>query len=173
MVPDRFKPEMMKHARQIGLSAVIVITLVGITLALTRCQSVSVVSGSRLATYATEPFGTVLGSHVREGLVDYAGLRRDHEIELNQFLDAMARFGPRSSPSLFPSRESRLAYYLNAYNAIMLRKWLDAGAGLDDFKPRDVGKSWFFFDLWLVDGTRISLNTLEQKINQAGRSSLH
>ncbi len=130
-----------------------------------RCQSVKVQPDSRLTAYDDEPWRAVTTTHVHGGLVDYVGLRRDHESDLNQYVDAVGRFGPNTTPESFPTDADRLAYHLNAYNAIMLHKWLDAGAGTPEFDATSkVNTAWFFFDLWKVDGRRISLNDLEQKV---------
>ena len=63
----------------------------------------------------------VLSQHVTtEGEVDFTGLRA-HPRRLNQYLDQLARFSPDSHPDYFPSYHAKLAYWLNAHNAIALR----------------------------------------------------
>ena len=52
--------------------------------------------------------------------------------KLRNFVDAVGRFGPNSSPESFETEEDELAFYLNAYNALMFRKWLDGKAGSDE-----------------------------------------
>jgi hypothetical protein len=130
-------------------------------LAAAGCHAPKVAEASRLAAYDVEPWREVLAGSVRGGLVDYRILREAYQDRLDAYLDAVARFGPRSTPDQFPSRDDALAYYLNAYNALMLRKWLDAGAGTDA-TDRSVNLLWFVVDQWRVDGTWMSLNTLEQ-----------
>lgn len=130
---------------------------------LARLRTTRVDSADQLASYSDQPLRDVLTRHVAEGLVDYEGLSKQSRKPLDVYLDVVARFGPHSTPEVFPAATDQLAYYLNAYNAIMLRKWLDDGAG-DDRIPRTVNKAWFFFDLWRVDGRWISLDTLEQTI---------
>ena len=98
--------------------------LVGVTgLIVVRCTAISVPRSERLMTYSDEPYRRVLAACVRDGLVDYYRLRAEYGDELDQYLDAIGRFGPNSTPDLFPTRDSQLAYYLNAYNALMLRRW--------------------------------------------------
>ena len=125
--------------------------------------AIRVDSTDQLASYSDQPLRDVLTRHVGDGLVDYEGLKKQSRKLLDVYLDGVARFGPRSTPEMFSETKDQLAYYLNAYNAIMLRKWLDSGAG-DDGNSRTVNKAWFFFDLWRVDGRWISLDTLEQTI---------
>ncbi|MCZ6834920.1 MAG: DUF547 domain-containing protein [Planctomycetota bacterium] len=144
----------------LGLSLMIVLLL-----GAARCQSVIIDPGYRLEAYDPQPFQEVLASVVQDGLVDYEKLRNEHQDSLNLYLDAVARFGPATTPGRFATPEDRLAYHLNVYNAIMLRRWLDAGAGRSGGDSNaKVHKAWFFFDLWLVDGKRISLDALEQRI---------
>lgn len=64
----------------------------------------------------------VLHEHVsREGLVDYASLKRDPE-ELLAYVDAIAANSPDSSPEMFPTEAHRLAYWINAYNALIVAR---------------------------------------------------
>ncbi len=148
-----------------ALSTVIVAVTVA---ALARCQRIQVAPSQRLAAYDPAPYADLLAATVHDGLVDYAELRRGYAAQLDQYLDAIGRFGPNSSPEGFPSPEHELAYYLNAYNAIMLRKWLNAGAGEYESDAghdrRFVNKLWFVFDQWRIDRDWISLDTLEQTV---------
>ena len=131
--------------------------------ALVGCHSVRVPPARQLPTYDDEPWARVLAGAVVDGRVDYGRVRRSHREELDRYLDAVRRFGPRSSPELFPTAADRLAYLINAYNALMIQRWLMAGAGAsDDEKDRTVNFFWFVADAWRVDGRWVSLNTLEQ-----------
>jgi hypothetical protein len=132
-------------------------------LLLVRCTTISVPPSERLATYGDEPYRRALAACVRDGLVDYQRLRAEHADDLDLYLDTIARFGPRSTPDLFPGDDDRLAYYVNAYNALMLRQWLDGGAGADQAE-RSVNRLWFFTSFWRVDGSWMSLDQLEQSL---------
>ncbi|MHC5113784.1 MAG: DUF547 domain-containing protein [Planctomycetota bacterium] len=149
--------------RWLGAAGVLLLATATV-LVLGRCRSIEVPAGARLATYDVAPYAAALAGSVRDGLVDYAALRRDHATDLATYVEAVGRFGPETTPELFPAEADRLAYYLNAYNAIMLRRWLDAGAGETDGARPAVNRAWFFVDAWRVDGAWISLNTLEQLI---------
>jgi hypothetical protein len=65
------------------------------------------------------PLGRVLRRHVHGGSVDYAGLRQGDR-PLRRYAARLARTGPRTAPGRFPSRDARLAYHINAYNALTL-----------------------------------------------------
>ena len=53
------------------------------------------------------------------GRIDFAAVR-ENEVNLQTYLGALRAACPRSTPHRFRDRDSRLAYYLNAYNAIAL-----------------------------------------------------
>ncbi len=65
-------------------------------------------------------FDRLLHTHVRHGQVDYQGLRRQRA-DLQLFLDDLAQL----APDRFPVNEERLAWWLNAYNAVNLQGVLD------------------------------------------------
>lgn len=54
-----------------------------------------------------------------DGTIDYRAVRESKD-ELDNYLGALRASCPRSTPHRFRDRESRLAYYLNAYNAYAL-----------------------------------------------------
>ena len=53
------------------------------------------------------------------GRIDFAAVR-DNQSDLHTYLGSLRAACPRSTPHRFRDRDSRLAYYLNAYNAIAL-----------------------------------------------------
>jgi hypothetical protein len=69
-----------------------------------------------------EIFDRVLTAHVRAGLVDYHGLA-GHRTDLDLYLEQLARTSP--SDLELASRETRLAFWINAYNACVLRLVVD------------------------------------------------
>ncbi len=64
----------------------------------------------------------VLAGHIRDGLVDYAGLRA-HRDDLDRYLEALGTTDPAALERA--SREERLAFWINAYNACVLRLIID------------------------------------------------
>lgn len=107
-------------------------------------------------------WGRVLAGFVSErGEVDFRALSRDRG-DLDTFLGYVARISPRSAPDSFPGREAKLAYYINAYNALAMFNVIDS-----DF-PQNLS-SWRkirFFGLkrFPVGGERMSLYTLENDV---------
>lgn len=66
----------------------------------------------------------VLAKHSRDGLVNYRALQGDHA-GLDAYLGYVAKYSPESKPELFPKREDRMAYAINAYNAYVVKGVLD------------------------------------------------
>ena len=78
------------------------------------------------------------------GVVDYLGLREDRA-SLDQFVAQLARVAPLNRPDLFATSEDRLAFWLNAYHALVLEAALDEApeARLDA-----LGRSFFWLRSW-------------------------
>jgi len=109
------------------------------------------------------PWDGVLKKHVNAiGEVDYAALKRDRS-GLDLYVRMLADTSPESRQDLFPSREHELAYWLNAYNALVTKGVVD---GYPVESVRDLGLLWSFFRRadYVVAGKRISLNTIEHEI---------
>jgi len=60
------------------------------------------------------------------GQVDFRGLAKSPG-DLKAFVDYIARVSPESDPALFPGAETRLAYHINAYNALAMYNVIDSG----------------------------------------------
>src|SRR6476646_1457697 len=54
-----------------------------------------------------------------KGRIDFAGMAKDRH-DLDVYVAWLAKVSPVSQPASFPTPESRLAYYINAYNAIAM-----------------------------------------------------
>ena len=128
-----------------------------------------------LSTYDDGPYAAVLAAVIRDGNVDYrtfntlpddapAEAYDSLDGQLDRYLAAVARFGPESTPELFPTEDDQLAYYLNAYNAIMIRLWLDHGARTADADDKVQWLTWFTVNQWAVDRRTMSLDFLEQRL---------
>ncbi len=67
------------------------------------------------------PWDHVLKEFVNEqGQVDYAALQAN-PAELNRYVTELAAQSPASHPQHFPTRQSQLAYWINAYNALVMK----------------------------------------------------
>lgn len=97
----------------------------------------------------------------RTGRVDFSMPASDRA-KLDAIVGFVAAVDPVSSPALFPGREARLAYYINAYNALAMYGILDAGV------PQAF--NWFgrlrFFVVrkFIVGGRSMSLYSLENDV---------
>jgi hypothetical protein len=103
----------------------------------------------------------VLDARVDElGRIDFSGVAED-PADLDVYVAWVAAVSPESSPGTFPSPETRLAYYLNAYNALAMYNVIQSGvpATLADRKFR-----FFYRDRLVMGGRRISLYELENGI---------
>ena len=106
--------------------------------------------------YAPTGFAQVLRAVDARGQVDLAQLKAEHA-KLTAFLASLAVVSPDTRPEDFPSHEARLAYWLNAYHALVLRELLDVrGARLPWAARFSRGAS--IGGLWL---TRFSLERNE------------
>lgn len=102
-------------------------------------------------------FDGILGNNVRDERVDYLAIRDRHWAELQSYLSMLAKTDPSKL-----SRDAQLAYYINLYNATMIRavcERLRTGYQTSDDK-------WKVFDEPLVQlkGKQVSLNHLEHEI---------
>lgn len=109
-------------------------------------------------TFDHGPFDRTLKAHVKRGRVDYAGIKKDKSksAELERYVKAL---GSASLSGM--GKQDRLAFYLNAYNALVIdavvKRWP---------KISGVMKVKGFFDkiTHRVAGRRVTLNQLENKI---------
>ena len=114
-------------------------------------------------------WATVLTHFVdQHGYVDYQGLNNQRE-SLDAYLALIRKVGPASRPELFPTRNHQLAYYINAYNALVFEGVLGRGpesksvwrgliSGLNFFVRMDVR----------LDGMTTNLRNLEDDVIRDG-----
>ncbi|UCD28271.1 MAG: DUF547 domain-containing protein [Planctomycetota bacterium] len=70
-------------------------------------------------TYRDWDWARVLGSYVKDGLVDYEQLSSNPE-PLHRFYALLSVSGPSRTPDHFTNRNQVIAYWINAYNALVL-----------------------------------------------------
>ena len=98
-----------------------------------------VAAGQALDPAVPPGWAAVLDRFVDEyGRVDFEGIAQV-PADLDSAVAYIASTSPESNPSLFPNREARLAYYINAYNALAMFNVVDSGilrslAGLQKFR---------------------------------------
>ena len=116
----------------------------------------------------------VLKQHVTEdGRVDYAAIR-ENPAELKAYLAAVAARSPASHPNDFPTREAQLAYWINAYNALVFHGVVEAWPVKS---VRDIGTlpySFFWRKKFPVGGRKYTLNGIEDILRkQFGEPRVH
>jgi hypothetical protein len=115
---------------------------------------------------------SVLMRHVNDaGRIDFAALTREHA-DLDRVVAFVAAVDPGSRPQRFADRSARLAFYINAYNALAMYGIVDAGVpeslgGLTKFR-------FFYLRKFVVGGKSISLYDFEnQVIRPLGEERVH
>jgi hypothetical protein len=73
-------------------------------------------------------YGELLESHVKHGLVDYSGFKKD-EAQLDRYLSRLERVDPRKL-----GRDEQMAFYINAYNAWTIKLILNHYPGVKSIK---------------------------------------
>ncbi len=106
----------------------------------------------------------LLRTYVADGLIDYDGLKRNHQFKTYLAQLALAQ------PEKLPSDEHRLAFLCNAYNAFVINGVLvhkiESGV-LDNKKEQgknSQGKDFFDVAEHILAGKTVDLNTLEHKL---------
>lgn len=115
--------------------------------------STACLAATQLPADAAKDYAELLGAHVRNGQVSYSGVAKDGA-KLDRYLAAVAK------ASLPKERNARIGFWVDAYNAIVLKSVLDAKTPAKVIDVKD------FFDraTYTVAGTKCSLNQLEKKI---------
>ncbi len=117
-------------------------------------------SGFAQIDYA--PYDQMLAKFVVGNEVDYQSLINTRAV-LDDFTQQLGLISPDSNPELFPNRNDRLAYWINTYNAFILKKIID-NYPVESIK--DI--NFIGFTVWLsenlIGGTQISFKKLEDDI---------
>jgi hypothetical protein len=103
-----------------------VLTLLVTVFALSGCTAIKPVLTADEAPFeqnifSNTSFDKVLERFVNEyGLVDYSSIREDPG-DLESYYRLIATYSPDSHPDLFPNKDHKLAYWINAYNAAVIK----------------------------------------------------
>lgn len=105
-----------------------------------------------------EAWSRVLAQRLDDkGRFDFEGLKKD-PTDLQAFLSYLATFSPESDPDRFPTAASRLAYWVNAYNAVAAYAVIDS-----QLRPAD-RKRFYSRIKTLVGGSLRTLEDLEEEV---------
>ena len=111
----------------------------------------------------------VLGRYVDDsGFVDYDGLLANRA-DFDVYLGWLQANGPRSTPEAFPTQPHQLAYWINAYNALVIEGVLARGPERKSVW-RGLISGWAFFRSMEIsfDGTVSNLQSLEDELIREG-----
>lgn len=117
-------------------------------------------------------WGDILAEHVDEqGRVNFAAVAAKPE-KLHRIIRFIEAESPQTHPERYPTREEKLAYHLNAYNALSLYAVLAAGI---PFELNLARRAQFFkFNKSVVGGQKISLYDYENSVIRAlGEPRIH
>jgi hypothetical protein len=99
-------------------------------------------------------FDEVLQAHVKDGAVDYPAVANN--ARFSAYLDQLNRVDPNG----LPSRQHKLAFWINAYNAFAIKGILDGYSPLST-----IGQWWYFIGrTYRVGGETINLYDIEKKV---------
>ena len=110
-----------------------------------------------------------------DGFVRYEVLTENRDgvrDALYRYVGQIGAVSPDNRPELFPDRQDKLAYYLNAYNAICMYAVLKRGLPANTLLSGLPG-SIYLVDTFPVGGRGITLHNLEGKIRQYEDPRIH
>jgi len=105
-------------------------------------------------------YAGLLARYVKNGRVDYAGLKKNDESSLSAYLEILENVRASSL-----SREEQSAFYINAYNAWTIKLVLSAWPGIRSIK--EIGPFWstpWRREFIPLDGRTMSLDGIEHGI---------
>jgi hypothetical protein len=124
----------------------IVVTLVAL---------IPLVSAGSAEAFSHKAFDSILIAYVRNGRVDYAGIKANAKDKLDKYVAAVAK------ARVGGSKKAQLAFYLNAYNALVIKSVVERWPNI-----KSVIKVPGFFKnaSHTVAGRKVSLDQLEKKL---------
>ncbi len=107
------------------------------------------------------PWDRVLKRFVTDtGRVDYAALKASPG-DLNQYVRQIAVHSPISHPNDFPTRDSQLAFWINAYNALVMKSVIDHWPISSVRKVGKLPYSLFWREKFVAGGQKYTLDGIE------------
>jgi hypothetical protein len=160
--------------KRIGVAVLVLLVVSGIsflTILLVWNQNLTPGVEAEGATSVADAWDSYLQGVVENGGVNYA-VARERRAELERIVSAYAVSGPTLTPELFPDTASRFAWYLNAYNALVLYAVIatDVQQTIHEVTVPvvPVPGYGFFYSLYFdFDGERVNLYELEHEIIRA------
>ena len=118
--------------------------------------------------FSHDDWNSVLGEYVNaQGYVDYQRLK-SNSATFDRYVQRIESVSPASNPELFPTKADELAYYMNAYNALVFKGVLSRGPEQKSVWRGLVSGYNFFVKMKItVGGKRTNLKKLEDDIIRA------
>ena len=111
---------------------------------------------------SSKSLDTILSSYVDDsGNVNYKGIVKN-PFALNEYLDFIEQISPDSHPDYFKTEDSKKAYWINVYNALILKIMIE-NPGKDILDIGYIGHD-VFLKRFKVGNKRISPSFIENKI---------
>lgn len=114
-------------------------------------------------TAANQSLNNILSSFVNSnGMVDYGSIQNNPFL-LQPFIEFLAEKSPVSHPEIFPTEDDKKAYWINAYNGLMIKAVIE-NPGISSVKQIGWGYGVFWRKRFMVGGEKLTLNHIEHKI---------
>lgn len=115
------------------------------------------ISSARGDTVDHSAFDAILQANVKDQRVDYNAIKKSSLPALVRYLDTLANVDPAKL-----DKNEKLAYYINLYNATMIRAIVDRLK--PGYSPSEKDYGIFKESIVRTEGKTISLNTLENEV---------
>ncbi|MGC6418649.1 MAG: DUF547 domain-containing protein [Bradymonadia bacterium] len=106
-----------------------------------------------------QAFGEFLKTYVRGDAFDYDGASRDRK-QLDAYVSRIAQ----TDPSTLAGREEKLAFYINAYNALTIASVLSFWPNIKSVSTIKPNFEFFKAPVHALGGKKVSLDQIENKI---------
>ena len=124
--------------------------------------------GSEHQSFSHQSLAQLLTRFVEQGRVDYQAWSEDEQSlnQLDQYLAAVARFSPENAPQKFKHKNESLAYWVYAYNAVVIKSILNHWplSSVNDLTtPVEIikGLGFFYQQKYIYGGQAYSLYQIE------------
>ncbi len=120
-------------------------------------------------TFDDKDWAAVLRDFVKGGLVDYDGLARGRD-PLDRYYALISAMGPTVAPDQFPTKYHKMAFDINAYNALVLCAVLE-----DPARPSLYELSMPQFETevtFQLDGRATTLKAIEERLLQTSEGDV-
>jgi len=118
-----------------------ILLIILINFVLSACTTIPPLNNSVITKhperFSHQDFDEVLSQHVnQDGKVDYSRLQKQPE-QFERYYQQIANFSPDSHPASFRNESDQLAYWINAYNAAVIKTVLSYYPinSIEDVKP--------------------------------------